>query len=126
MASQWALIGSNADAFGHPTECEEPADGSVSSETSTSVTVNGSEIATINTATLSFPSHSHDYSDIDGCHQNQSHSLDPDDPGPGISTSVTVNGSPVYLTADNVATDPTSGGNIDITNSGGNNSVTET
>lgn len=126
MASDWALIGSNAEAFGHPTSCEEPAGGSISSDATVSVTINGTAVATTTTASIDFPSHAHDYTDEDGCHQNETHSLDPDTGGPGLSDSVTINGSPIYLQASNVTTDPTTGGGVDIIDTGGNNSLSET
>jgi hypothetical protein len=126
MASEPALIGSNCEAYGHPDDCEEPADGTVQSTSPVSVTVNGTDIATKATADMHFPSHSHDYDVDNGCHQDESHTLDPDDPGPGLSDSVTINGSPIYQVATGVADDPTSGGSIDIIDAGGNSSLGET
>jgi hypothetical protein len=48
----------------------------------------------------------------EGCHVNQSHTLDPDTGEP----SITINSSPIYLVEDSVTTDPGSGGDVDITN----------
>lgn len=118
--SNIVLIGANCEALGHPTECTEPAPGSVSSSGSTSVTINGSSVATGATADLDFPSHSHDYDTENGCHQASSHSLDPST----TSNSVTINGNPLYIAVDGVASDPITGGNINILDAGGNSSVT--
>lgn len=120
--TELALIGATCEAYGHPTECQEPAPGSVVSTTSHNVTVNGVQVATDASADMNFPTHSHDYTVLDGCHQNSSHTLDP----AVESSSITINGSPVYITADAVATDPVTGGDINIADSGGNSSVTET
>lgn len=120
--TELALIGASCEAKGHPTECTEPAPGSVVSTTTSSVTVNGTEVATTATADMDFPSHAHDHSIAEGCHQNESHTLDPST----VSSSITINGSPVYLADTSIATDPTTGGDIDIVDSGGNTSVTET
>lgn len=120
--SNFVLIGASCEAFGHPTECTEPVDGTVDSTSSTSVSINGADVATVATADLSFDEHSHDYSDLEGCHDNQSHTLDPET----VSTSVTINGSPLYIEESGVASDPITGGNINITSSGSNNSVIET
>lgn len=119
--SNFVLVGSDCEAFGHPSECVEPVSGTIESEAPQSVSVNGNPIATVDTATISFDSHSHDYSDADGCHNNSSHNIDPET----VSTSITINGSAVYIVEDGVATDPITGGNINITTSGNNNSVTE-
>lgn len=119
--SDFVLIGASAEAFGHPSSCTEPASGSVATEGSSSVTINGTAVATTATADLSFASHSHDYSTSEGCHQNSSHTLDPDT----VSSSVTINGNPLYIAEDNVASDPISGGNINIIDAGGNTSVAE-
>lgn len=113
--------GASCEAFGHPSECENPVAGTVSSTTQSSVTLNGNSIATVGNAELSFNSHAHDYSDVDGCHENASHSLDSGATAP----SVTINGSPVYLAGDGVATDPISGGTINITSSGNSGSLTK-
>jgi hypothetical protein len=113
--SEQCVIGASVEAFGHPSECQEPASGEVVSTAShgISVTVNGTsrEVATIASADISLPSHAHDYSSEDGCHQNESHTLDPSG-----EASITINGSPIYLVENNAATDPTSGGAIDIRN----------
>jgi hypothetical protein len=95
------------------------------------VTVNGTGVATIATATMSFESHAHDYRDVDGgddaeCTDYQSHAIDPDAPGYAASGSVSVNGSPVYLHRDFVTIDPGSDGFVDIDTTGGNSSVSNT
>lgn len=127
MASEYALIGSSAEAGGHPSDCTETVSGTVQSTSSTSVSVNGTEVASTATADIHFDTHSHEYSgDPPSCKDDQSHDIDPDDPGPGLSDSVTINGNPVYLKADAVTTDPGSGGDVNITGNGGNSSLTET
>lgn len=124
--TKFARIGANVEAFGHPTECTEPAPGTVVSTQSHNVTVTDSggttkELATVASAEMDIPTHAHTY---DGsCVDDQSHSIDPragDD-----SSSVTINGSPLYLVKDNVQDDPGSGGQVDIIDAGGNNSVSE-
>lgn len=119
--SNFVLIGASCEAFGHPTSCTEPAPGSVVSEATSSVTINGTPVATTGTADLNFPSHAHDYSTLEGCQNNASHTLDADT----VSSSVTLNGNPLYIEEDGIATDPITGGNINMTGSGSNSSVTE-
>lgn len=119
--SNFVLIGASCEAFGHPTSCTEPAPGTVVSESNASVTINGTNVATTATADLEIPSHAHDYSTLEECHENASHTLDPDT----VSSSVTLNGNPLYIYENSVATDPISGGNIDITSTGNNSSVKE-
>jgi len=117
-------IGASVEAYGHPDDCEEPAEGSVVKEADSSLTVTNSnnetkQVASVNTADIDIPSHAHSYSDMLGCYNNSSHTLDPDE----RYTSLSYNGSPLYITGDNVATDPQSGGRIAITNTGINNSL---
>ena len=114
-----ALVGSSAEAYDHPSDCEEPVAGTVVSTDGCFVTVNGTEVATTQTADIHFDSHSHDYTVLEGCHQDESHDIDPDEG----STMITVNGSPAYLTKDRVTTDPESDGDVDIIDSGGNDIV---
>lgn len=119
--TDFALDGMSAEASGHPTECTEPASGSVNGGAS-SVTVtdsggNTKALATVADSSVDFPSHSHDYSESEGCHDMQSHSIDPDT----VSSSVSVNGSAVYIVGD-VGTDPTTGGTVSIS---GNTTVGE-
>jgi len=116
----------SCEAKGHPSDCTEPAPGSVSqyqSETN-SVTVtnaNGdsSRLACEADANLKFPSHAHDYDEINGCHESNDHTLIPDK----TSSSVTINGSPVFIAGSAIATDPGSGGNINAPSDDVNNSV---
>lgn len=115
------LIGSNCEAFGHPTECTEPAPGEVVSTSNSSVSINGVDVATSSNADINFPNHSHDYSSIDGCHEESSHTLSPQ--SSSVSPSITINGSPVYLERDGVADDPITGGSVNITSSGDNTTV---
>jgi hypothetical protein len=124
--SEVALIGADAEASGHPTECEEPALGEVSSTSSTgiSITVGGqsAELASIDSADISFDSHAHDYTSEDGCHELSSHSLDPDSGEP----SITINGSPIYVISGGVTADPITGGDVDITSNPINAGITVT
>ena len=119
--SEPAVIDASCEANGHPTSCTEPAPGTVTNTTNHNVTITAAgttrEIATIDSADMYFSSHAHKYSDTDDdgdkeCHQNQSHSIDPDTGNPNI----TIDGSPIYLVENNVTTDPGSGGPVDITN----------
>jgi hypothetical protein len=75
---------------------------------------NGDEqpIAT-ETSTLHFDSHSHDYSDEDGCHDDQSHDLNP-----SPSSSLNINGEAVLLVEDDVATDPGTGSPVNVVSAG--------
>lgn len=119
-------IGADCEAFGHPSECSEPAPGTVERTSDHSVTItNGGgdtkNIATVASADMKFPSHGHSTDDDDNCTDFSSHTLDPST----TSSSVKINGSPVYIKKDSVASDPISGGQIDIINAGGNNSVDE-
>lgn len=110
-----ALVGALCEAFGHPSSCTEPAPGSVESTSSHGITVtaNGEthEVASIASADIVLPSHAHDYTDAEGCHQNESHAIDPTG-----EPSITINGSPVYKVDNSVTTDPITGGDVDITN----------
>lgn len=115
----------SVEANGHPTECTNPAPGTVDGDSSVTVanaSGDSSGIATIDNADMNIPTHSHDYSGDDGCHDNASHTLDPD--VSNASSSITINGSPVYIVGTGVTTDPKSGDNVDLSE-GLNNSVTE-
>lgn len=111
----FVTIGDEIEAFGHPSQCSEPASGSVESSSGSSLTVTTAadetkEIASLGTATIEVPSHGHDTDDDDNCTQFESHSVEPND----VLDSVTLNGQKLYKAGENVATDPTSGGKIDI------------
>jgi len=117
-------IGASVEAYGHPDDCAEPSEGSVVKEADSSLTVTNSsnetkQVASVNTADIDIPSHAHSYSDLLGCHNNSSHKLDPET----TDTSLSYNGSPLYIMGDNIATDPQSGGRIAITDTGINNSL---
>lgn len=119
----------SAEANGHPTECTEPVDGQVQSTESHSVTITNSagdskEIATANSANIHFDSHAHTYDSENGCIDNESHDIDPD--AAKLSQSVTINGSSVYLKKDAATSDPTSGGDVNFTGTGINNSLDQT
>lgn len=122
-------VGATCEAEGHPSECTPVVSGTVQATSDASLSVNNasgtvSAVATTETADMHFDSHSHDY---DGtCHQDESHDVDPTT----TSSSLTLNkadgtSSPLYIVGDAVGTDPTSGGDINITDAGNNNSVSE-
>lgn len=123
------LDGSSCEATGHPTSCTEPVPGSIQGS-SHSVTVNNANgdekpVAT-QASTLHFDSHAHSYSSLDGCYNNQSHDLTGADFNESnLSSSLNINGNPVIVVADAVATDPGSGGDVNVTNTGINNSLGE-
>lgn len=123
----FTTIDADCEAFGHPTECTEPATGTVVKTSDHSLTVTNAaqvtkQVATIDSADINFPSHSHDYDTMNGCHDDQSHTLDPDNPSE-VAENITLNGSPLYLSNDGVATDPVTGGDVDIIDASNNNSV---
>jgi len=120
-------VGATCEAEGHPSECTPVVSGTVQETAVASLTISNasgqqSAVATAETADMHFDSHSHDY---DGtCHQDESHDVDPS----VTSSSLTLNkadgtSSPLYIVGDAVGTDPTSGGDINITDAGDNNSV---
>lgn len=114
----------SAEAGGHPSECTEIVSGQVQKDSDHNVTITNAsgetkQIATIKSADMFFEKHAHDHETIDGCHNEQKHTLDPDTG----SKTVTINSSPVYLLKDGVTTDPGSNGDVNITDSGINNSV---
>jgi hypothetical protein len=112
--SNVVLVGADCDTYGHPTNCQEPAPGSVNSTSSSNVTLNGADVYFHSRADMFFPSHAHDYSSDKGCHQYSSHSIDPDD-----THNLTLNGSPIVIESDE-GTDPVSGDRAVFRNSGGN------
>lgn len=121
-------VTADCEANGHPSECTEPAPGTVDSTSSHAVTITNAsgetqEIATEDSADMNFTSHSHDYDSTNGCHDSQSHTLDPN--SAGLSSSLTINASPMYLQNTDVASDPGTGGSIDIINGGVNASMSE-
>lgn len=113
--TELSFDGATAEAVGHPTECTEPAQGSVDSDASTGIIVSvgdvSRDISTVASSSITFSSHAHAYSTEDGCHNLSSHSLTADS-GDG---SITVNGSPVIGVGNGVTTDPITGGNVNIT-----------
>lgn len=115
----------SCEAEGHPTECQEPVSGQVVQDSTHNVTITNAsgetkQIASVNSATMQFDSHAHDYDAEFGCQENASHSIDPSN---GVAT-ITINGSPVYAFGTDVATDPKSGDAINFTDTGVNNSIT--
>jgi uncharacterized Zn-binding protein involved in type VI secretion len=116
---KYALIGAPAEALGHPSVCSEPASGTV--EGDSTVTYNGTAIANADTATIEFDSHGHS-TDADGnCTSYSTHSITPET----VSETVTYNGKGFFLTQDGVDSDPGTGGSVNITASGSNDTITE-
>lgn len=118
-------IGATCEADGHPTQCEESVVGNVVQTSShnisnTTASNETAEIATVDTADIIFDSHSHNYSVLLGCHDNQSHTLDPESEK---LPNITINGSQVYVVDNPVTTDPGSGGDVSITDAGAINNV---
>ena len=118
----------SCEAKGHPSSCTEPAPGSVSqyqsktnSVTVTNANGDSSRLACEADANLSFPSHAHDYDAVNGCHENSDHTVIPEKK----SSSVTINGSPVFIAGSGIATDPGTGGNINAPSDDVNSSVSE-
>lgn len=116
---QYALDGSPTEAFGHPGACTEPAPGSVNA--SGTVRYNGTPIANTTTSTIEVPSHGHDTDPKGNCIDYQSHSIVPTK----VSETVKYDGGGFFLVTTAVATDPGSGGNVDITGPNGNTTVSE-
>lgn len=113
-----ALVGAACLADGHPTECTEPAPGSI--QGSTPVTIDGTSIADQGADRMHYDPHAHDYAPEPGCHDVFGHDLTPDQSPP-----ITVDGQPVMRETDDT-TDPGSGGRAWIDDSGGNTAVTHT
>lgn len=112
-----ALDGAACEADGHPTDCQEPASGSVTASGSI-WRVEGTPVGTQD-GTMEFPSHSHDHSVEEGCHDDQSHSLTPDD-----SHILREEGQPLMFVGDSTD-DPGSGGTAEIVGDGGNSILRE-
>lgn len=121
--SYFVISGDDVEAFDHPDECTEPAAGNAVMEVTeggeskeSSVKINGVSVVTKNVGVLFFPEHAHDYDSENGCHDEQSHLIEPPSDG-----SVTVNGSSIMVGSD-TTTDPVSGGNVTVSTTQ-NNSV---
>lgn len=116
--TELALLDAECAAKGHPSDCEEPALGTVSqfqSESNNVTVTKGGQtkrLATRADANLDFPSHAHDYTEVEGCHDNASHKLLP--PENRCSSSITIDGSPVFIVDAAVETDPKTNGDVDI------------
>jgi uncharacterized Zn-binding protein involved in type VI secretion len=115
------LLGADCEAAGHPDKCPGVVAGTVVDEdTDTSVSVNGTAVATRGDR-MEFGPHEHAIDPATGsCVDTQSHLLQTDQTRP-----VTVNGDSVMIVGDST-TDPGSGGLADVINSGGNKDVTVT
>jgi len=115
-------VGATVEAFGHPSNCSEPAIGEVQSTSSSNIIFSPdggltSELASVDTADIHFDSHAHDYiapSIGPGCTSFSSHDIDPDD---AVLPQITINGAKVYTDNNPVASDPDSGGDVNITES---------
>lgn len=119
----------SCEATGHPTECQEPAPGTVQNSDN-GITVNaadGSESSLATRAsTLHFDSHSHAYTTDLGCHSNSAHDLTGSDfNDANLSQGITVNNEPVLLVASDVATDPGTGSPVNIVSENVNNGINE-
>lgn len=114
--SNVVLVGAECAAYGHPSECTEPAVGFVSAVSGSNVTLNGEDVYFHSRADMSFSSHAHDYND-GNCENNQSHDIDPND-----THNLTLNGSPIVIESDK-GTDPVTGGDAEFVDSGGNSSI---
>ena len=118
MAADFVVLGDDCEATGHPTDCQEPAPGTVDGDP-VPITIDGTAIATRSNATCTFPDHAHAYRDDNGdgskeCVEVQSHMVVTDQQHP-----ITHNGSSVVLETD-TTTDPGSGGTVTIVADGGN------
>lgn len=117
--TRYALTGAPAEAFGHPSACTEPANGEVVDDIP--IHYNGTSLASKSTGSIDFPSHGHSVNKKGECVDYQTHEVSVDTASPSVS----YNGSPLITVGSGVATDPGTGGDIDITGSGGNDTVTE-
>jgi len=103
--------GDGLHAFGHPSECGEPVDGSCQI-TDTGITLNGIPVGSRSNGSLEFPTHSHDTTtDEDGntiCTNDSAHSITPT----VDQTGITINGDNALLSGTIASTDPVSGGEI--------------
>lgn len=123
MSKQVMLIGAGVVAKGHPSSCTANVSGTVQSTGANLLSVAGTEVATADNADMHFDSHSHDHSAVEGCHDDQSHDVDPT--SGKLSGILRVEGSPVYLEDSALQSDPGSGGDIDATGNGGNTILNE-
>jgi hypothetical protein len=112
MSPEIAVIDADCEAFGHPTECEEPAPGYLEKTGGHGITVTAGgitkEIATKAQSNIRFDSHSHAYNDST-CEDDAAHDLSYDG-----EPTIKINGSSIYLVEDNVTSDPKTGGRVDI------------
>jgi uncharacterized Zn-binding protein involved in type VI secretion len=111
------LRNADVEADSHPGECGSIHSGTV--EGDSSVSINGTAVACLNTFSMEFDSHGHSTDAEGNCISYSTHSLQPEK----VSSCVSINGESVYIDALSVATDPGSGGDVDFVNSGGNDSV---
>jgi hypothetical protein len=107
----------SCEATGHPSECTEPVPGQIQKASESSLTVTNSsgetqQVATVETAVMHFDSHAHSYNSTDDvCEDTATHDVKADS---SAFKSITLNGSAIYLVEDDVATDPKSGGPINV------------
>ncbi len=118
--SKLVLIGAGVESTGHPSQCTEPAPGTVNG--SSNITVNGTGIYDKGNADVNIPTHAHSYIPPPGpgCTSKSAHTIDQDP-----THSITVNGKTMYVKSD-TGTDPGSGGTVSFTGTGGNSSITLT
>lgn len=107
----------SCEAEGHPTECTEPVPGQIQKTAESSLTVTDSsgetqQVATVDTAVMHFDNHAHSYNSTDDvCEDTAIHDVTADS---SAFASITLNGSAIYLVENGVATDPKSGGAINV------------
>jgi uncharacterized Zn-binding protein involved in type VI secretion len=112
LPTSYALVGSDCEADGHPSECQEPAPGTIqNTDSNAPLTVDGTVVAD-HGDDMHFDSHAHDTgTDSDGnttCTDTQSHDLTPDQINPW-----TIDGRSLILVGDST-TDPGSGGTAEV------------
>lgn len=100
--------GDSIEASGHPSECTEPATGSISTSDETGTTSNDNIVLNKNNSSLDFPSHGHDTDGDGNCTDDQSHNLTPDIEETGLR----LNGENVLITGTIQNTDPVTNGSI--------------
>lgn len=112
----------SCEAEGHPSECTPVVDGQIIKQSNHNVTLTDAsgvtkQLATINSARLSFSSHSHTFDAVLGaCVDDKSHVLSAD--SSAFDDSLKVNGSRVFIVEDDVTTDPDSGGAVNVLSQG--------
>lgn len=105
------VIGDSCEAEGHPSVCSEPASGSVKKQSDITIHYDGKKIAAETVAKLNFPSHGHDVGPDGGCVDDQEHNFQPST----VIEHVTYDGNKLYLDDNAIASDPGTGGDVNMT-----------